>query len=95
MQTEGCNNIVLGEKNTNNDYIYGRYKNYSVKYENNKILISTENKGNDLIGCGQSLKWDEMEDCTEQVLKYLREISLSDYDSKVRNIAENLGEKGL
>ena len=36
-----------------------------------------------------------MEDCTEQVLHALREISLSDYDSGIRNIAEELGEEGL
>ena len=95
IQIQGCNDIICGEKSVIKDMISGQYKNYLVKYENNQIKISTEIKGNNLIGCGHSLKWDEMEDCTEQVLIALKEIPLSDYDSGIRNIAEKLGEPGL
>ena len=95
IQIQGCNDIICGEKSVIKDMISGQYKNYLVKYENNQIIISTEIKGNNLIGCGQSLKWDEMEDCTEQVLILLKEIPLSDYDSGIRFIAEKLGESGL
>jgi len=95
IQTEGCNDIICGGKSPNKDFIYGIYKDYLVKYENNKIVISTENKGNNIIGCGNSSKWDEMEDCTQQVQIFLKEIFLSDYDSGIINIAEKLGMEGL
>ena len=95
IQTEGCNDIICGGKSPNKDFIYGMYKDYLVKYEKNKIVISTENKGNNIIGCGNSSKWDEMEDCTEQVQIFLKEIFLSDYDSEIINIAEKLGMEGL
>ena len=43
------------------------------------------------MGCGRWLKWDEMEDMTEYVInKFLRDIPITDYDSDVVKISDNL-----
>ena len=95
IQVQGCNDIICGEKSAIKDIISGQYKNYLVEYDQNKIKISTEIKGNNIIGCGRALKWDEMEDCTEQVLHLLKKIYLSDYNSGILTIADKLRKSGL
>jgi hypothetical protein len=49
------------------------------------------------IGCGKSFKWNDnlTNDCTDEILRQLNEISVSDYDSAVRSIADRLGETEL
>jgi hypothetical protein len=49
------------------------------------------------VGCGKNFKWNDnlVDDCTEEIVRKLNEISVSDYDSGVRQIADNLGEKEL
>ena len=62
--------------------------------------ISLQNQGKKLItpiGCGKTFKWNDnlINDCTDEILRQLNEISVSDYDSGVRTIADNLGEPEL
>ena len=49
------------------------------------------------VGCGKSFKWNDnlINDCTDEILRQLNEISVSDYDSAVRSIADRLGETEL
>ena len=49
------------------------------------------------VGCGKNFKWNDnlVDDCTDEIVRKLNEISVSDYDSGVRQIADNLGEKEL
>jgi hypothetical protein len=49
------------------------------------------------VGCGKPFKWNDnlVNDCTDEILRKLNEISVSDYDSAVRSIADKLGETEL
>jgi len=49
------------------------------------------------VGCGKSFNWNDslVHDCTDEIIRKLNEISVSDYDSAVREIADNLGELEL
>jgi len=49
------------------------------------------------VGCGKSFKWNDslVNDCTDEIIRKLNEISISDYDSGVIKIADSLGEKEL
>ena len=90
--------IICNEKE-NNDYgndteIVGlteeeKKKNIKLEKEG-KVKISP-------IGCGKSFKWNDnlINDCTDEIIRQLNEISLSDYVSRVRTIADNLGETEL
>ena len=51
-----------------------------------KILIKP-------IGCGKESSWKEMEDCSEEVIKKLKEISVDDYYSKLLDISDSLNKK--
>ena len=51
------------------------------KIKNGEITIKP-------LGCGKRCNWSEMEDCSEEVIKQLKEISIDDYDSGVFNISD-------
>ncbi len=62
--------------------------------------IDLERKGKTKIspvGCGKQFKWNDslVNDCTDEIIRKLNEISISDYDSGVIKIADSLGEKEL
>ena len=107
----GCPNTQCGKRSTIKDKIFGRYKNFLVKFINGIISISSEEKGDEdrgsetnffglneeeknknknrgdkaLInpkGCGATLKWNEMEDVTDKVLREMREIN-DNYDNAI------------
>ena len=62
--------------------------------EEKKQNINREEKGKAKIipvGCGRKMKWEEMIDVSEKVIRELKQISVSDYDSDVRSLAEKLG----
>ena len=87
--------IICNEKE-NNDFgndseIVGLTK---EEQEKNITLASQGKKLISPIGCGKSFKWNDnlVDDCTEEILRELNEISVSDYDSGVREIADKLGE---
>ena len=64
-----------------------------LKEEEEEKNISLRNYGKQeikLLGCGTALKWDEMEDVTDSVLYFLKEMPISDYDSDVIKIAERI-----
>ena len=142
----GCDSIVCGTRTSIEDKIIGKYKNYTVTYLNNEIIIKeSQQEGKDEInevrdinevednisfdhdydnedgfdfndneffgltnnekeenferikngkikikplGCGKTCNWSEMEDCSEEVIKKLKEISIDDYDSGIFNISE-------
>ena len=52
-----------------------------IREKNGKIKISP-------IGCGRQIGWNEMEDCSEEVIKKLKEISVDDYYSGLLNISD-------
>jgi len=64
-------------------------KNFILEMEG-KVKISP-------VGCGKSFQWNDklVEDCTDEIVRKLNEISITDYDSGVRDIADNLGEQEL
>ena len=84
----------LGEK-------LDKKKNYSdhefnglTKEEENENIIR-EGKGMIKIkpvGCGRNLKWDEMEDCSEEVINKLKEIAVDDYFSGFLEISKKYGK---
>ena len=65
--------------------------------QKNIILEKQGKKKISPVGCGKSFKWNDnmVYDCTEEIIRQLNEIPVSDYDSGVREIADNLGEKDL
>ena len=114
----GCPNTQCGKRSTIKDKIFGRYKNFMVKFINGIISIVKEEKGDEnrgtetsffglndeeklknqnrggkaLIhpeGCGAQLKWNEMEDVTEQVLRQMREIN-DNYDNAILDVSKEV-----
>jgi len=121
----GCNEVVCGNRTTIKDMINGMYKEYEIRYANNKVIISSTNfndgfdrlkkkrKADEFVGltkeenlenlerekkgkikinplgCGRELNWNEMEDCSEEVISKLKEISIDDYHSGLLDISEN------
>lgn len=90
--------IICNEKE-NNDYgndteIVG----LTEEEKNKNIILEREGKVKiSPIGCGKSFKWNDnlINDCTDEIIRQLNEISVSDYDSRVRTIADNLSETEL
>lgn len=124
----GCDNMVCGTRTSLKDKICGIYKNYTVLYNRDEIIISYDEKENiqhesanefsglteeekrkniileregktkiSPVGCGKSFKWNDplVNDCTDEIIRKLNEISVTDYDSGVLKVAENLGEVEL
>jgi GTPase Era involved in 16S rRNA processing len=114
----GCPNTQCGKRSTIKDKIYGRYKNFLVKFINGVITIHKEEKGDEnrgseatylglneeekkknenrggkaLIrpeGCGATLKWTEMEDVTDKVLRQLKEIN-DNYDNAILDVSKQV-----
>ena len=69
----------------NNNEFYGLTKKEKNK---NKIKIKNGEITIKPLGCGKRCNWSEMEDCSEEVIKQLKEISIDDYDSGVFNISD-------
>ena len=42
------------------------------------------------LGCGRELNWKEMEDCSDEVIEKLKEISVDDYYSGLLNISDKI-----
>ena len=109
FKIKGCNRKRCGNRTRISDKLYGIFKNYKVKFMDNKIEITKEDLNQNIIdndsefwglsneekadnekrvkngkaeikpiGCGQSLNWATMEDCSEEVIKQLKEDSLKD-----------------
>ena len=53
--------------------------------KNGKIKINP-------LGCGRQLDWKEMEDCSDEVIEKLKEISVDDYYSGLLKINENINK---
>jgi GTPase SAR1 family protein len=114
----GCPNTQCGKRSTIKDKIFGRYKNFLVKFINGIITIDREEKGDEnrgseatylglneeekiknqnrggkaLIkpeGCGATLKWTEMEDVTDQVLRQLKVIN-DNYDNAILDVSKEV-----
>ena len=82
------NSLIYNRNPLDSDYydeFTGLTKNEKIENEkrekNGKIKISP-------IGCGKQLQWNEMEDCSEEVIKKLKEISVDDYYSGILNISD-------
>ena len=179
FKIKGCDSVQCGKRSKVTDKIVGKYKKYTVKFINNKIIISSENLGNDddiikkniinnninfrmpkdlempmkrnviinriepennrlinnnkekeeehievkkeeeinedefigltkkekieneerekngkikinPLGCGRNLDWKEMEDCSDEVIKKLKEIAVDDYYSGLLKINEEI-----
>ena len=82
------NSLIYNTNPLDSDYydeFTGLTKNEKIENEkrekNGKIKISP-------IGCGKQLQWNEMEDCSEEVIKKLKEISVDDYYSGILNISD-------
>ena len=55
--------------------------------------IKREEKGMTKInplGCGMQLNWDEMEDCSDEVIEKLKEISIDDYHAGLLKISDEM-----
>lgn len=114
----GCPNTQCGKRSTIKDKIFGRYKNFLVKFVNGVISIVHEEKGDENrgtetsfyglseneklentkrgnkaliqpVGCGATLKWNEMEDVTDQVLRQMREIN-DNYDNAIIEVSKEV-----
>jgi len=57
----GCNEVVCGNRTTIEDKIIGKYKEYDVRYENNKVIISSKTIRNKI-----KRKGDEFISLTEE-----------------------------
>ena len=91
--------IICNEKENNNDF--GKDSEIvGLTEEEKQKNISLQNQGKKLItpiGCGKTFKWNDnlVDDCTDEILRKLNDISVSDYDSGVRKIADDLGDTDL
>ena len=47
FKVKGCNTVQCGKRTKATDKIVGRYKNYIVTYEDNKVIIKSEDLGSD------------------------------------------------
>jgi GTPase SAR1 family protein len=105
----GCDSVQCGKRTGIKDKYFGIYKKYKVSYNNKRIIIVSNDAGDNNyqygnefygltenektsnierkkrgvkeikpIGCGRISRWNEMEDCSEEVIKKLQEDSLSD-----------------
>ena len=80
VKTEGKNDLKIQEKE-----FFGLSE---EEKEMNKLRDNNEHKFISPEGCGYSMRWDDMEDVTDDVLRMLKEIPISDYDSKVVELGE-------
>ena len=114
----GNGTTQCGKRSTIKDKIFGRYKNFLVKFINGIISIEREEKGDENrgsetsffglsenekmentkrggkaliqpVGCGATLKWDEMEDVTDKVLRQMREIN-DNYDNAIIDVSKEV-----
>jgi len=42
------------------------------------------------LGCGKELNWNEMEDCSDEVIEKLKEIAIDDYHAGLLKISEDI-----
>ena len=61
---------------------------------NEEEKVKNQNRGTDKaliqpVGCGAKLKWDEMEDVTEKVLRQLKEIN-DNYNNAVIDVSKEI-----
>ena len=75
------------EEEINEDEFIGLTKKEKIENEerekNGKIKINP-------LGCGRNLDWKEMEDCSDEVIKKLKEIAVDDYYSGLLKINEEI-----
>ena len=78
---------VKKEEEINEDEFIGLTKKEKIENEerekNGKIKINP-------LGCGRNLDWKEMEDCSDEVIKKLKEIAVDDYYSGLLKINEEI-----
>ena len=45
------------------------------------------------LGCGREINWNEMEDCSDEVIEKLKEIAIDDYHSGLLKISDEMNKK--
>ena len=45
------------------------------------------------VGCGRELNWDEMEDCSNEVIEKLKEIAVDDYYSGLMKVSNKINKE--
>ena len=84
----------FGEKfDKNKKYSDHEFTGLTKEEENENII--REQKGMIKIkpvGCGRNLNWNEMEDCSEEVINHLKEIVVDDYFSGFLEISKKYGK---
>ena len=45
------------------------------------------------MGCGKEINWNEMEDCSDEVIEKLKEIAIDDYHSGLLKISDEINKK--
>ena len=57
-----------------------------IREKNGKIKINP-------VGCGRELNWDEMEDCSNEVIAKLKEIAVDGYYSGLLKLSNKINEE--
>jgi len=89
MMMNMMNNNEMGmiNGNENDDELIGLTK------KENLENLEREKEGKIKIkpyGCGRSLNWKDMEDCSDEVISKLKEIAIDDYHAGILNISEQI-----
>ena len=80
----GCNSIICGNRTKAEDKIVGKYKKYTVTYVNNKVVIESEEQGEDLE------KKNKKYDLSEIPIFSIRDERINQF-RRIRNDNEILG----
>ena len=83
--------VIIIRKDVNQNEIGELSEFCGLKKEEINKNIKLQQQGKTLIkpiGCGNWIKWNEMEDVTEEVDKILKKIPNTDYDIKFREICK-------
>jgi len=90
------NKVLISYKNIRNKMIKKGKGKFGLTKEERIENSKREKEGKIAIkplGCGKKLDWKEMEDCSEEVISKLKEISIDDYYSGLLDISENFKQE--
>ena len=90
------NKIIISSKNIRNKIMKKDDEFFGLTKKENIENLKREKEGKIAIkplGCGRKLDWKEMEDCSEEVISKLKEISIDDYYSGLLDISKNFNQE--
>ena len=90
------NKVIINPKSISNKIKKKRNGCIGLTKKEELENLKREEEGKTIIkplGCGRKLDWKEMEDCSEEVISKLKEISIDDYYSSLLDISENFNQE--